>query len=115
MGSSAYRKGGNEIDTSGLALKSEIPTKVSQLMNDSGYIKDYIESDPYFNASAAASITQNDINNWNNKSNFSGNYADLNNKPIIPSIEGLASKDYVTRAMAAKVIYELMTIRGAQQ
>ena len=24
-------------------------------------------------------------------------------------------KDYVTRAMAAKVIYELMTVRGAQQ
>lgn len=29
-------------------------------------------------------ITQQDITNWNNKSNFSGNYNDLTNKPTIP-------------------------------
>ena len=30
-------------------------------------------------------ITETDITNWNNKSNFSGNYNDLTNKPTIPS------------------------------
>lgn len=29
-------------------------------------------------------ITSNDISNWNNKSDFSGNYNDLSNKPTIP-------------------------------
>ncbi len=30
-------------------------------------------------------ITEEDINNWNNKSEFSGNYEDLDNKPEIPT------------------------------
>lgn len=30
-------------------------------------------------------ITQNDIENWNSKSNFDGNYESLNNKPTIPT------------------------------
>ena len=30
-------------------------------------------------------ITSNDVNNWNNKSDFSGSYNDLSNKPTIPS------------------------------
>lgn len=62
-----------------------IPTKTSDLTNDSGYITNYIESDPVFSASASASITNNDITNWNNKSTFSGNYNDLTNKPTIPT------------------------------
>lgn len=32
---------------------------------------------------------------WNNKSDFSGDYEDLKNKPEIPSIEGLASENFV--------------------
>lgn len=31
-------------------------------------------------------ITQQDITNWNNKSDFSGNYNDLSNKPTIPVV-----------------------------
>lgn len=34
----------------------------------SGYIKNYIETDPVFSASAAAGITSTDISNWNGKS-----------------------------------------------
>ena len=40
-------------------------------------------------------ITDTERNNWNAKSNFSGNYNDLTNKPSIPSINGLATEDYV--------------------
>ena len=43
------------------------------------------ESDPVFMASAAAGITADDIEAWNNKSDFSGNYNDLSNKPTIPT------------------------------
>lgn len=34
---------------------------------------------------AAAAITSTDISNWNAKSNFSGSYNDLTNKPTIPA------------------------------
>ena len=44
------------------------------------------EHDPIFSASPSASITNTDITNWNNKSDFSGSYNDLSNKPTIPSI-----------------------------
>lgn len=39
------------------------------------------ETDPIFTSSPAYSITNNDITNWNNKSNFSGSYNDLTDKP----------------------------------
>ena len=67
----------NKADT------STIPTNTSDLNNDSGFISS--ETDPVFTASAAHAITSNDITNWNNKSDFSGSYNDLTNKPIIPS------------------------------
>lgn len=63
--------------------KPTIPTKTSQLDNDSGFLTS--ESDPVFSASAAATITSQDITDWNNKSDFSGNYNDLTNKPTIPT------------------------------
>lgn len=71
-------------DVSGKADKSEIPTKVSQLENDSEYLtevpeeyvtdkeleaKGYLteELEPQFAASAAKNINQQDIDSWNNK------------------------------------------------
>ena len=66
------------------ALESEIPTKTSDLTNDSGFITGYTETDPTV-PSHVKNITQANITNWNNKSEFSGNYNDLTNKPTIPS------------------------------
>ncbi len=40
-------------------------------------------------------ITNTERNAWNAKSNFSGSYNDLTNKPNIPSIDGLATETYV--------------------
>ncbi len=76
-----------------------IPTKTSDLTNDSGYITNYVETDPIFSASASASITNNDITNWNNKSNFSGDYNDLTNKPTIPTKTSNLTNDsgYITK------------------
>lgn len=56
-----------------------IPTSTSDLINDSGYLTSYTETDPVFTASAAANISSSDISNWNNKSNLwkvSGSYND---------------------------------------
>lgn len=69
------------------ADSSDIPTKTSDLTNDSGYITGYTETDPIFSASAAADITSANITTWNNKSDFSGNYNDLTNKPTIPAAQ----------------------------
>ena len=51
-------------------------------VNINGGIK---ELDPIFTNSPAYTITYNDITNWNDKSNFSGSYNDLTNKPFIPT------------------------------
>lgn len=48
------------------ALSSEIPTKTSELTNDSGFITSYIETDPTV-PSHVKSITQENITSWNNK------------------------------------------------
>ena len=61
-----------------------VPTKVSELTNDSGFISSYTETDPVFLASAAHGISASDISNWNGKSDFSGSYNDLSDKPTIP-------------------------------
>ena len=63
-----------------------VPTNVSAFTNDAGYLTSYTETDPVFIASAAYSITSSDISAWNGKSNFSGSYNDLTNKPTIPTI-----------------------------
>ena len=70
-------------DVGALPSSTVIPTRTSQLTNDSGFITS--ESDPVFTASPAHSITSADITAWNNKSDFSGNYNDLTNKPTIPT------------------------------
>ncbi len=83
-----------------------VPTNVSDFTNDAGYLTSYTETDPTVPAwakaaskpsytaaevgamattHAANAITSTDISNWNNKSNFSGSYNDLTNKPTIPA------------------------------
>lgn len=70
-----------KIDLTGKADVGDIPTKVSDLTNDAGYITGYTETDPVFSASVAHGISSSDISNWNDKSDFSGDYDDLTNKP----------------------------------
>ena len=64
------------------------------------------ENDPLFKQSASYGITSQDITNWNNKSDFNGNYDDLNGKPTIPTKtsdltndSSFASESYVTNAI----------------
>lgn len=65
----------------GFITSSSLPTKVSDLSNDSGFISS--ETDPIFTASDAYGITSSDITNWNGKSDFSGSYDDLTDKPTL--------------------------------
>ena len=48
-------------------------------------------------------VTDTEKATWNAKSDFSGSYNDLTNKPTIPSIAGLATETYVDEAVAGLV------------
>ena len=48
-------------------------------------------------------VTDTEKETWNAKSNFSGSYNDLTDKPTIPSIEGLATETYVDNKVASIV------------
>ena len=50
------------------------------------------ETDPTV-PSYVKNITQTNITNWNNKSDFSGDYNDLSNKPTIPDVSNFITKD----------------------
>ena len=69
-----------------------VPTNVSAFTNDAGYIKGYTETDPTV-PGHVKNITTTDISNWNNKSNFSGNYNDLSNQPTIPTTTSQLTND----------------------
>lgn len=47
------------------------------------------------NISTLNKITEDKLTFWNNKSEFTGSYNDLTNKPTIPSIDGLAHQNWV--------------------
>ena len=67
----------------------EVPTAVSELKNDSGYLTE--ESDPTV-PKYVKDITEENINDWNNKSDFSGDYTDIGNKPSINGVELVGNK-----------------------
>ena len=62
-----------------IARKDDIPTEIASLIDDEAH----------------RTVTDEEKISWNNKSNFSGDYNDLTNKPEIPSVNGLATEQYV--------------------
>ena len=82
-----------------------VPTNVSAFTNDAGYLTSYTETDPVFTASPAHGITAEDIDSWDSKSEFSGSYNDLSNKPTIPTKTSDLQNDsgYITSAPVASV------------
>ena len=54
------------------AITITVPTKTSDLTNDSGFLTSFTETDPVFSASAAAGITSSDITNWDSKTSNVG-------------------------------------------
>lgn len=77
------QKNGTTIDTftanasSNKTVNVTVPTKVSDLTNDSGFITSYTETDPVFTASAAAGITSSNISDWNAKMDSSDFSTDI--------------------------------------
>jgi hypothetical protein len=104
------------------AVTVSVPTKVSDLTNDSGFISSYTETDPVFIASAAYGITSSDIANWNSKQAalVSGtNIKTINNESILGigniSISGgyiqeVVSGASITQALSPNVFYSFGTV-----
>lgn len=61
----------DSTDPAYIKNKPAIPSKTSDLTNDSGFITGYTETDPVFTASAAHGISSSDISNWNAKGTYS--------------------------------------------
>lgn len=79
-----------------IALTSDVPIKISDLTNDSGFITSYTETDPIFLASAAHGITSSDITNWNGKANSSDVLTKTNTTSYTPTGDyHPATKKYV--------------------
>lgn len=87
----AYTK--TEIDTalSGKAGTSDIPTALSQLTADATH----------------RLVTDTEKSTWNDKSNFSGSYTDLTNKPTIPT----KTSDLTNDSGFSDVIVERITVQ----
>ena len=68
--------------------KSEVDTKLSNKADLSAFTA--------HTADSTVHVTAQDKTNWNNKSDFSGSYNDLTDKPTIPSLDGYATQAWVS-------------------
>ena len=97
---------GGEVDLSGYATKDDlntkadktaIPTKVSQLTNDKGYLTSHQD----ISGKADKSYVDTELAKKANTSH-THSYNDLTDKPTIPSTNNLATKTELTNGLATK-------------
>ena len=76
-----------------------IPTKVSELQNDTGYITGYVETDPVFSATSGQFELKSEA--------FNGDYNSLENKPTIPTKTSELTNDagYITGYVETDPVY----------
>ena len=121
----AVATSGNYNDLSGKPTIPTIPTKVSAFENDKGYLTtvpseyiteaelnskgyltSYAESDPTV-PSHVKRITTSDISKWNSKSDFSGSYNDLTDKPTISTYDVVTDAEGDEGLMSADMLKAL--------
>lgn len=85
------------------AVTVSVPTKVSDLTNDSGFITSYTETDPVFTASAAHGITSNDISNWNSKTSNVGTITGITMNGASKGTSGVVDLGTVITDVSGKV------------
>lgn len=105
-------KGGAVDSVNGMTgdVVLEIPSKTSDLINDSGFLTQHQDISGLATKSEVQAVEDKipSLDNYATKDElFSKDYNDLTNKPTIPSIEGLASEQYVDEKVAAIVVPSL--------
>ena len=82
-----YGPNTGDQDLSPLASKKALGDSTAKVRSEipdvSGFLSN--ETDPIFNSSIAAGVSGTDTAFWNKKSDFSGDYSDLSNKPTVVS------------------------------
>ena len=89
--------------TNGLATKADKVHTHDQYLTEHQDISmkaDKTELHNHSNKTVLDGITSSKVTEWNNKSNFSGSYKDLTNKPTIPTVD--VNKSYVDTQLAKK-------------
>lgn len=75
--------GNTQIDLSGYALKNELPTNISELNNDSGYLTSYTETDPtvpqWAKSSTKPSYTATEVGALSSNTHIPSTTAELTN------------------------------------
>lgn len=92
---------GTTVSPDAKVVNIVVPTKTSDLTNDSGFItEDDIPA--WAKAASKPTYTYAEITEKPTLATVatSGSYNDLSNKPTIPSVEGLASESYVNQKVA---------------
>lgn len=101
--------GGGASDLSKYATKEELNTKANIAHEHTEYIKEHqdishkadrSELHSHANKSIIDAVTSAKVKEWDSKSNFSGSYNDLTNKPTIPIID--VTKAYVDTELLKK-------------
>ena len=72
--------------------------QTQEYVQEQGFLTEELE--PAFNDSAAKNITSQDITNWDNKSDFSGSYNDLTDKPDLPDMTHYYTSGQTNEAIA---------------
>ena len=90
----------------GKADKSEIPTTVSELTDSDDYAKK-TDLHSHENKTVLDGITEEKVTAWDNKSDFSGSYNDLNDKPTIDAELSNTSENAIQNKVVAKEINKL--------
>ena len=105
-------KGGAVNSVNGMTgdVVLDIPSKTSDLVNDSGFLTQHQDISGLATKSEVQAVEDKipSLDNYATKDElFSKDYNDLTNKPTIPSVEGLASTQYVDEKVAAIVVPSL--------
>lgn len=82
------RIGSTSVDLSGYMQTSHPANSITtnKINEWDAKLSSYTETDPIYAASPAAIITSEKITSWDAKSDFSGSYNDLSDKPTIPTV-----------------------------
>lgn len=90
----------------GKADKSEIPTTVAELTDSGDYAKK-TDLHSHTNKTVLDGITEEKVTAWDNKSDFSGSYNDLNDKPTIDAELSNTSENAIQNKVVTEEINKL--------
>lgn len=108
----------NETNTSSDAYiinKPTIPAITNDLTDElkASYDNAATKAHSHTNKNVLDAITSEKVSSWDAKSDFSGSYNDLTDKPEIPSIAGLATETYVDNAVSSVPVYDDTAVQAS--